>query len=942
MMLSCLKRKLSITLVSNILYAHLSLHGRNNLMGSGNWVQDFVMLFIRIWWGILRAVIALLMMLRIQTGAKAEYTDLLAPPKHYARPSPTQNAGVAFYIRTVFGVLGLLAVFIGILFVGDRFLKDIGLGIIGVGFTFLVIAGIAGVFVWVQNRKKSTLPEILEAPILNVYTITLPQRTKWEPRRALQFMEYMLHYFDHLVFRIEATHEAITWQITELSGLATEHIEHAIRASYPDAEVQVTNLMEFQEEQPPFFRYLMHYSQANEFVMPIQYVTEVKDPDPLALVAQAMNDLQVGERIVYTLIVVGASDGAYNEGRQMVTQSSHHALQYLAKGGVTQAAVRKAVGKDRIDKYVPQLQRVFEEKLANALYQAAFFVQIETPNKDRIRHLALVNSQIALFTRYPYNALKWLDEPIETHTTLVENVAQDWSTSAIAIFLNWIAQPRQSEKIRRQTRLILEPRELALIWHLPHIGCTATRIIWMRSHQAPLPAKLVSNMHGVCLGEGRSSGRSMPVLLHAADRVGHINIVGKTAVGKSTLLHHMVHQDIANGHGVAVIDPHGTLVRDILHISIPEHRLDDVVVLDLADRNYPPPLSPLRGQLGDVRIGHIISSIERLFPDTVQYARLSRYLRAALGALQADPQATIRDLGRIFIDDDYRATLFTEVVSDDHFQMWQEYEDASEGEKRQIREPILSRISPFYGNSDLYPILCHPDTLDFRQLIRQKKIILVSLKMDEEYVPEQERNLVGALLISRLQLSGMQDTKDPYYIYIDEVQRFITSSLDEMFSEARKFGLSLTVAHQFLGQLPEKTLEAILGNVAATVMFQCSPADAKIFGPYVRPQFQLEDLVNLNKFDAAVKLQYEGVTQRAFTLHTNRPLETPIDALEIAQCIRERSRQNYTPKTRSEVMTWLHDRYPRPKRPQPSVTNAKDPNNFYDQGQGNNGASSQA
>jgi len=240
-----------------------------------------------------------------------------------------------------------------------------------------------------------------------------------------------------------------------------------------------------------------------------------------------------------------------------------------------------------------------------------------------------------------------------------------------------------------------------------------------------------------------------------------------------------------------------------------------------------------------------------------------------------------------------------------------------EGEQRIIMEPILSRLSPFYSNPYLYPIVCHPDTLDFRGYIRDNKILLISLKMDEEQVPEAERDLIGAMLLSRLQVSGMQDGTHPYYIYIDEVQKFVTTSLDVMFSEARKFGLSLTVAHQYLGQLPENTLDAILGNVGASIMFACSPTDARRFAAHIRPEFTPDDLVNLDKYKTVTKMQYNGKTQPAFTLFPVAPDAQKTNASSRAGYLRHTSRKNHTPKTTEDVKAWLKERYKRPKKPAP-------------------------
>jgi hypothetical protein len=528
----------------------------------------------------------------------------------------------------------------------------------------------------------------------------------------------------------------------------------------------------------------------------------------------------------------------------------------------------------------------------------------------------------------PYNAIQWVERPLPEHTKYIRTIEADRASDALTLYQSLRAGNRAAWL---PPRLILEPRELAAIWHLPHKECRAPRIIWASGLQ-DVPEAVTRLTEGSELGIGKYQGGDSVVRLPAVDRVTHLNIVGKTGTGKSTLMHHLIHQDIAAGRGVAVIDPHGKLVRDILQVSIPPERENDVIVLDLANEAYPPPLNPLRGIGGYTGTLKVVGIIERLFEGTEGAARMASYLRASLIPLQSEPHATMRDVARMFMDDVYREQKLDATDDVETQDFWDfQYSIGSPALRRQIAEPIVNRIRPFYANPYLYPTLCHPDALDFRTLIHQNKIILISLAMDDECVPEQERNLVGALLMSRLQMSGMKaGTQSLFYIYIDEVQRFVTTSLPDMFSEARKYGLSLTTANQFLGQLTGKTLDAVIGNVGTTVVFRCGHDDASALATYMKPQFSAQDLMDLDRFEAVIKMQVEGQTQPAFSLLPFTPLPVPEDAAEREARIRQCSITTYTPKSREEVLAWLRERYPRRKLA--TVKPSGDDESFYDVG----------
>lgn len=788
---------------------------------------------------------------------------------------------------------------------------------------------------------------------LTTYTIRVPRGMEWNAERSTRFIEQLISSFAPLLFRVYADHRSVVWQVVDILGRDTEPIESAIRISYPEADVQIGVSPEFTEPlTAPLYRLTLLYHQTNAFVFPFKYAQEVKEFDPLTAVISAMNGLQTDERVIYSVFVAGESRGAREVGRRLLTKSTITPFDYFSGSGLRYIATVKALDMERVDRYIPEDQKVGEGKLKHPLFQSLFAVQVDSPTRERLLPLATnIDSQLYGFARSPYNGLQWYTGIVQEDgervapdpETLIVELDEKWKVFRSSVIGRIIGfTERQNEReARLATRLTLSGQELGLLWHLPDENFVASRIHWLSSRTVPPPPAVIHQDSGysVQLGHGTQGGRLYPIHLPIKDREKHVRIMGKTGVGKSSLMYDLIMQDIRTGFGVAVIDPHGSLVQSIVETKLTDAQRERVVLIDLADKVTPPPLNPLRGGLGQVRVGQIVQSIERIYPETKRLARTSRLLRAALLTLNADPQATLKDVLRLFTEPAYRERLISTLTDPELHEEWEQFEQMTPSQKRDAIEPLRSRMSPFYSNPDLTDMMCHPDSLDFRSLIQEGKIILISLKMDEERVPETERDLIGSLLLSRLQMSGMYSPDSyPYFVYIDEVQRFVTSSLEHMFSEARKFGLSLTVAHQFLEQLPDTTQSAIIGNAGASIIFGCSPKDAQIFQPFTRPYFEVDDLVNLDQFMAVVKMQCDGVSQPAFTLLTPLPqVEYREDIEQIpmfrrrveldpalldgqafrshkarardAEQVRETSRRLYTPKRREEVHAWLRERY---------------------------------
>jgi hypothetical protein len=766
----------------------------------------------------------------------------------------------------------------------------------------------------------------LELTTARAYAITLPKTTEWQPQLAGRFMEQLLHKMGRLTFQIVAENGHVSWRILDLRRKLDPSVIHqTVLNFYPDAQIEVGGVPT-NGFAGPFYRYVMAFEQMADPLLPIAYVEELKPLDPLVNLTQEISGLAPGERIIYTLFVADPAGFVYDQAENLLTvKPDTNPFQLLSPAGWFDAGFNlTAQEAQRLAVYEPKVQQVIETKLTNLVYQCLLLIQVDAPTQERVETLSHIDSQILQYKNFPFNALLWYKEPWPDCIQFIDAPDKDAATNIWGLLDSWLTN--RSRKWQG-FRLLLDSHELAALWHLPHSGIASSQITWTPK-RGQIPQVMRGQKQGVRLGVNVYAGQEDEVFISDEDRATHINILGMTGVGKSTLLHHLVHQDIAVGNGVAVIDPHGRLVRDILQTSIPDEREQDVVVLDLASGEYPPPLNPMGGAHSRTAVTRIISILDKVYGGWENAPRMANALSSALMTLRQEPQATVRDVARLFLDETYRARLVERVDDETVAEFWEyEYENFSEGQQQQIRDPVVYRMRAFYGNADLYPIVCHPDRLDFGTLMHQGRIILLSLGMDEERIPERERNLLGAMVVSQLQMAAMGSVgrARPFYLYIDEVQNFVTSALNEVFSEARKFGLSLVVANQYLKQLAGETLDAMMGNVGAMVTFQCGLDDARKLAPYVKPAFEAEDLVNLDKYQAVVKMRHQGLTQAAFSLTGQKPLPKPCDAEEREQRIRELSVQRYTTKSREEVMAWLSMRYPRRSKGTPGEPS------FYEQ-----------
>lgn len=360
-----------------------------------------------------------------------------------------------------------------------------------------------------------------------------------------------------------------------------------------------------------------------------------------------------------------------------------------------------------------------------------------------------------------------------------------------------------------------------------------------------------------------------------ADRRSHMYLIGQTGTGKSTLLANLAIQDIKNGEGLALIDPHGDLVEQLVR-AVPEERRADLIYFDATDTRGPLAFNPLSYSQPSQRpllASGLISIFKKLWPDSWG-PRMEYILRNVFMALLELPQSTLSDVPRLLDDSAFRRYATSSLPNAEVRRFWmREYENYPARFRAEAIAPIQNKIGEFLVNPILRRIVGHPTSaFDVREVMDSGKILLVNLSKGR--IGEDTAALLGAMLVTKLSLAALsraetlEESRRDFYLYLDEFPSFATASFPGMLSEMRKYRLCLVLAHQYLRQVDEVTRDAILGNVGTTIAFRVGPEDAFLLEKQFWPDFHISDFVNLANYHVYLKLMIDGVVSKPFSART--------------------------------------------------------------------------
>ncbi len=359
------------------------------------------------------------------------------------------------------------------------------------------------------------------------------------------------------------------------------------------------------------------------------------------------------------------------------------------------------------------------------------------------------------------------------------------------------------------------------------------------------------------------------------DRRRHLYIVGKSGVGKSKLLELLMRQDVAQGKGLCIIDPHGDVIEEVLNF-VPKERIEDVCIIDPSDTDYPSSFNPLSNV--DPGLKHqltqgLIEVLEKQFGANWT-PRLEHVFRFTCLALLDYPHATMRGMISMLTDRAYRQKVVEYIQDDMVKRFWAiEFADWSEKFDTDAIIPLVNKLGQFLSDPMLRNIFGQKENkIDLEKLMNGEKIIFINLSKGR--LGEENSSFFGSMFITKIKQAGMQRARLPeaqrkdFYLYVDEFQNVVTETFENLLSEARKYGLSLTMAHQYMGQLLPKVLASVMGNTGSMIVFRVGGDDARVLENEMAPMFKMKDMINLGMQEFYIKLLIDGQSYDPFSAVT--------------------------------------------------------------------------
>ena len=451
---------------------------------------------------------------------------------------------------------------------------------------------------------------------------------------------------------------------------------------------------------------------------------------------------------------------------------------------------------------------------------------------------------------------------------------------------------------------VLTSEELATVFHFPNKSITTPNIFWMNAKRAPAPATIPTS--GLYLGKSTYRGLAKPVYMDIDDRRRHMYIIGKTGTGKSEFLKDMIMQDIRSGQGLAVIDPHGDLIDDILPM-IPPKRAEDVILFDPSDTSRPMGFNMLEAQTEEQKhyvASSIIGLMYKLFDPNktgIIGPRFEHAIRNAMLTVMYEKGSTFVEVVRVLTDANYVQELLPKVQDPIIRRYWtDQIAQTSDFHKSEVLDYIVSKFGRFVTNKMIRNIIGQSDSaFNFRKVMDEGKILLINLAKGK--IGEENSQFLGLILVPKILVAAMsrqdmpKDLRSDFFLYVDEFQNFATPDFAQILSEARKYKLNLIVANQFIGQMEEEVKNAIFGNVGTLISFRVGVTDANYLQHEFQPVFAEADLINVERYNTYVKTIVEGEPVTPFSMDLTRDLnrEKTLANPRVAELVRELSRLKY-------------------------------------------------
>ncbi|MEK7096639.1 MAG: type IV secretion system DNA-binding domain-containing protein, partial [Patescibacteria group bacterium] len=758
-------------------------------------------------------------------------------------------------------------------------------------FLLLAVAIISPIYLYVtfrQTQEKRRKEEWEEGIKYTLIRIDVPKNNDKAPLASEQMFASIHGIYSEasksqyrLSFEIVAKDKYIQFYVYTPVQLK-DFIEGQIYAQYPTVEISEVSdyVKDVHKENINFADCTLSMNKPD--VYPIKLFSDF-EVDPLSGITSVMSNLNTNEQVWLQLVIKPVGDEWQEKGNNIIS---------AVRSGKATTATGIAT------KIINTIGNFFKLLLVQAVRPGA---EVEEPPKevklpgtveDALKGIEYKIMKLGYETNIRIQALA--NDPV-TAKLKCQNIAATFkqynTTNHNGFKIGEIDINKQDSwedyrnRTIRETSNILNISELASIFHLPHETVTTPNIVWSGSKKGEPPSNLPMNDNTsvedlTILGETNFRNSFKLFGIKRDDRKRHIYIVGKSGTGKSTLIENMALDDMTEGRGLIVVDPHGELGDKVLS-CVPDERVNDVVVFDPADRAYPIAFNLLEAVDDDFKgmvASGFVGIFKKIFGDSWG-PRLEHILRNTVLALLDFPESTMLDIPKMLTNQRFRTTVIEKVKDPVIKEFWvNEFESYDAKFRTEAVSPILNKVGQFLATSTIRNIVGQAHSkINIREIMDQKKIMVVNLSRGK--IGEDNSALLGAMMITKIQLAAMSradvtiDKRPECYLYVDEFQNFATDSFAVILSEARKYNLCLTMANQYIDQMPEEVRSAVFGNAGSIVSFRVGGNDADFLVKEFEPVFEANDLVNLDKYQIYIKLLIDGISSPAFSARTLPPVD---------------------------------------------------------------------
>ncbi len=635
------------------------------------------------------------------------------------------------------------------------------------------------------------------------------------------------------------------------------------------------------------------------FIYPIKTYKAI-DAEPLESITNTLGKLEPAEGAAIQALIRPVHPRKMQKGRNAVKKSQN---QNGNKGWMGEIAGAISGNHNQPQSQQPVKLTAMEEEVNKAIEEKAGKASFETIIRFVVSSASLQKSEIILselqgafaqFNDQNLNGFRFRREPNvdKLVTDYVFRFFEHKLFSVKRIFLGRFIGHKN----------ILNTEELASFFHLPNYLISSPGIKWLPAKKVEVPINLPAE--GTVIAKTSFRGEEKVVRLAENDKRRHVYILGQTGTGKSTTMKNMILDDIYHGKGVAYIDPHGQDLEDILS-KIPKERAEDVVIFDAGDVERPMGLNIFEAnttEQKDLVIQEALQILYRLYDPQhtgqIFGPRFDHWLRNAALTLMADPDGgTFIEVPKVFSDDKFLAHKLKFVEDPVVRSFWiDELGKTSDYHKSEMMGYFIGKFGAFMTNTTLRNIIGQPkSSLNLREIMDTNKILLVNLSKGR--IGELNMKLLGMIFVVKIQMAAMsradipEEERKDFYLYVDEFQNFLTESFAQILSEARKYRLSLIVANQFIGQLTDEIKNAVFGNVGTIMCFRVGPDDAEFMAKQLAPVFTQQDLINIENYNAAIRLIIKGIPSRPFNIIGYPPMGAADP--KVGKAIRELARLKY-------------------------------------------------